>query len=119
MRKIILSIALLFFVQFSFSQTKENYDNVLGSIVKAFNAKSTDQIFDLFTADLQAVLTKQKLSKIIEDTHSEKGVMGNSELILEEESGNSYLTEFENASMLVVLKLSPEGKISNFSIQEY
>ncbi|MFY7671933.1 DUF3887 domain-containing protein [Tenacibaculum sp. MEBiC06402] len=119
MKKIILSIALLFFVHFCYSQTKEDYSSVLNTLKDAFNAKNVDQVYNLFSSDLKSSLSKEKLSQLFKDTHADKGAMGDSELILEEDSSNRYLTDFENASMLIVLKLTSEGKLSVFSIEEY
>ena len=51
--------------------------------------------------------------------HSNKGAMSSYELILEEEKERSYLVEFESGTLLMLLHLTSDGKISTFVIKEY
>ncbi|WP_408030200.1 hypothetical protein [Tenacibaculum xiamenense] len=116
MKKLIFT---LFLSTSIFSQTEEDYKNTLDFISKAFNEQKSEAIFQKFSTSLQQNLQAEELKKKLDSLHKDKGKMSSFELILKEEDLKNFLVEFENASMLILINLSPEGKIKKFEIKDY
>ncbi len=112
-------IFVLFLSTSVFSQTEEDYKNTLDFISKAFNEQKSEAIFQKFSATLQQNLQEAVLKQKLDSLRKDKGKMSSYELILKEEDINNFLLEFENASMLLLINLSSDGKIKKFEIKDY
>lgn len=119
MNKITFTIVCLLFLQFGFSQTDSDYEKVITTISDGYNAKDANMIFSIFSADLQSSFPLNKVESFIKDNHDSKGTMNESVLLVEEDGNRRYLTEFENASSVLVLGLSSDNKIKIFALEEY
>ncbi|WP_271768023.1 hypothetical protein [Aquimarina algiphila] len=119
MNKITYTIVLLCFVQFGFSQTDNDYQTIITTISEGYNAKDANKIFSVFSADLQSTFSLDKVKSFIEENHASKGAMSESTLLVEEDGNRRYLTEFENASSVLVLGLSSDNKVKTFALEEY
>ncbi|WP_075342452.1 hypothetical protein [Tenacibaculum agarivorans] len=119
MKILYISLLLLLFSVAAHSQSEEDYQNALGLVKKAFNEKQATSLYEKFSSSLKGKLKQDAFTKTMDSLHTEKGTLSSYELILEENKERSYLTEFENASMLLLIQLSPEGEISTFTIKEY
>ncbi|CAL2089623.1 hypothetical protein [Tenacibaculum sp. 190524A05c] len=119
MKILFTSLCILFF-QFSiFSQTEDDYKNTLELVKKAFNEGKATLIHEKFNDALKGKLKPTPFKKTIDSLHNNKGEMSSYELILEEEKERNYLVEFENGTLLMLLHLTSDGKISTFVIKEY
>ena len=116
MKKLILALFLSTSV---FSQTEEDYRYTLDFISKAFNNHKTEAIFQRFNPTLQQNFNETVLKKQLDSLREDKGKMSSYELILKEKEGKNFLVEFENASMLLLINLSSDGKIKKFEIKDY
>lgn len=118
---IIPLIAVIFFSATSegFSQTKEDYNKTLDFISKAYNENNAASIHEKFSESLKKDLEQVSFQKTIDSLHKDKGQMASYELILEEDGEKSFLVEFDYASMLILIHLTPEGEISLFKITDY
>ncbi len=114
----LLSIALLCSF-LSFSQTKTDYESKVTEVIKFLNEKNPEKVYDLFSDDFKSNRKQDEFSDVMKALVNENGSISTAELILEETEAFQYLVEFENSSKLLLLKLSPELKISKFSIEEY
>ncbi len=111
---------LLFFVlQFGFSQTDSDYQNALITISKAFNSKDSNTLFASFSSELQSTFVLEKVNDFLNENYEAKGTMGEFTLLVEDDDGRRYLTEFENASSVIFIVLSQDKKITKFAIEEY
>lgn len=110
---------LLFTSFFSFAQSKEDYVKTLDFISDAFNKKEASLVHQKFSPDLKVQLSENVLKKTLDSLHIQQGVISTYELISDGDKEKSFLVEFENSSMLMVLFLSPENEISKFKIKEY
>lgn len=119
MNKITIMILLVFVAFSGFSQTDSDYQNAINTISEGYNANDPNKIFGTFSSDLQSKLALEQLQKMIENYHASKGTMGDSTFLLEENGVKRYLTEFENISSVLVLKLSSDNKLTEFAIEEY
>ncbi|WP_299621729.1 hypothetical protein [uncultured Tenacibaculum sp.] len=117
--KNIICIIFLCVIHVSFSQTDTDYEKQVENITKFINAKDVKSIYDSFTDDFKKETAFDGFEKTILDYHEELGNIGATEFWMEGEQGNCYLLEFEKASMVLILKLTPELKISGFTIDEY
>ncbi len=119
MKKTTYVILLLFCVHFGFSQTEDDYQKTLTSIAEGYNSKEPQKIFDLFSAELQSTFTLDKVNEFINDNQANKGEMGTSTYLLDEDNCKRYLTEFENSSMVLIICLSADNKITKLLLEEY
>ncbi|PKV51517.1 Protein of unknown function (DUF3887) [Aquimarina sp. MAR_2010_214] len=117
--KKILSIILFLFLQISFSQTQEDYQEVISEITNAYNTKDADKVFNAFSVELQSTFTLEKVKQFVSENQTKKGPMGASAFLLDEEKAKRYLTEFENTSMILILGISPDKKITKLTLEEY
>jgi len=114
-----ITLLLLLSICFSFTQTEDSYKMTINKIADAYNAKDAKIIYNLFTPELQTTFTMDKVESFIADNQAAKGIMGEHSFLLEEEGAKRYLVEFENASTILVLKLSSENLIHSLSLEEY
>jgi len=119
MKNYVIAMLALMLTSSMFSQSEEDYENTLKLIQKSFNENNSSLIHEKFESNLKATLEKVNLEKMIDSLHKEKGSMNSYEFIMEEENEKNYLVDFEYASMLIVLHLTPDGEISTFKITEY
>jgi len=119
MKKIICVIVLLCSFHFSFAQTEDDYTKFVETIINYINTKDAKSIHGLFSSELQSNLAITTLEKNIENYHSELGSIHSSEFMIEGERGFCYLLEFDNASMVLIIKLTPEKKLTEFTFEEY
>ncbi len=119
MKNLIVHLLALFFSISLLSQSKEDYKNTLDFISTAYNEKNASVIHQKFSSDLKQKLNQEVFKKRMDSLHSENGKMSSYELILEDEKESSFLVEFEDSSMLLLLYLSPDSQILKFDIKEY
>ncbi|MFD2564671.1 hypothetical protein [Aquimarina rubra] len=119
MKKITYLLILSICFSFSFTQTEDSYQMTVTKISDAYNAKDANQLFELFSSDLQSSFTLDKVQSFITDNQTKKGKMGESSFLMDDEGSKRYLVEFENSSTILVLKLSPDNKITQLSLEEY
>ncbi len=119
MKNCFLSILALLSVSLTFSQSDEDYTNTLDFIKESFNEKKTDLIYNKFQADLKTKLEVDSFNKTMDSLYAEKGTMQSYEYLMEEDNEKSFLVDFESASMLMLIYLTPDGEISTFKITEY
>ncbi|WP_271768027.1 hypothetical protein [Aquimarina algiphila] len=117
--KKILCLALFLFLQVSFSQTQEDYQKIINEISEGYNAKDANKIFSVFSADLQSTFTLEKVKTFITDNQTKKGSMGGYTFLIDEDKEKRYLIEFEHSSMILILGLSKDNKITKFTLEEY
>ncbi|EZH75853.1 hypothetical protein ATO12_03425 [Aquimarina atlantica] len=117
--KKILSLILFLFLQISFSQTQEDYQQKIIEVTDAYNAKDAGKIFNSFSPQLQSTFTIEKVKQFLSENQSKKGPMGTSSFLLDEDKAKRYLTEFENTSMILILGLSPDKKITKLILEDY
>ncbi len=118
MRILFTSLLIIFFQFAAFSQTDSKYTETLELVKKAFNEKNPSLIHQQFDEALKNKLKVAAFKKSIDSLYENKGTMSSYELILEEEDKN-YLLDFENGSLLMVIRLKSDGKIASFEIKEY
>ena len=117
MRKI--TYLLLLFMCFSFTQTEDSYQMTVTKISEAYNAKDADALYGLFSSDLQSSFTLDKTKGFIMKNLSENGTMGESTFLTNDNDNRHYLVEFKNSSVILVLGLSSDNKITHLSLEEY
>lgn len=112
-------IFVFFIITSIFSQKEDDYINTFELIKKSLNDNSPSLIFNKLDASLKKDTDKAGFEKLIDSLHREKGKMQSYEFLLKEDEVKSYLVEFTNASMLIVLSLNEGGAISVFEIKDY
>lgn len=119
MKILFISLLTLFLSTSVFSQSEKDYTTTLELIKKALNEKKSSLIHEKLDAKLKGKWNPDKFGKMIDSLHNDKGKMSTYELIMEDEKEKNFLVEFENGSMLVLLYLSKDGKITTFQIKDY
>lgn len=114
-----ITLLLLVCICSSFIQTEDSYKMTVTKITDAYNAKDADQIFGLFSSELQSSFTLDKVKSFITDNHSKKGKMGSSSFLMDDEGNKHYLMEFDNSSTILILGLSTDNKITELALEEY
>ncbi len=119
MKKTTYLIVLLFSMQFVLAQSDSDYQNAIAIVSDGYNSNNAQKIFDAFSADLQSSFTLDKVKTFISKNQSTKGTMGESSFLLDDNGSKRYLTEFENASSILVIKLTADNKINQLALEEY
>ncbi|WP_299677707.1 DUF3887 domain-containing protein [uncultured Tenacibaculum sp.] len=119
MKKMICIILLLCFSQVSFSQADADYEKLVEKVTNLINTKDVKSIYNLFSETLKKENSLENFEKSILAYQEELGKITSTEFWMEGELGNCYLLEFEQASMVLIVKLLPDNKISVFNIEEY
>lgn len=119
MKKVICTLIMLSLTFTSFSQTEKDYDNLVDKITTHVNAKDAKSIYALFTKTLQQEIKPEIFEKEILAYQAELGKITSTEFWMEGEQGYCYLLEFEKASMVLIIKATPDQKITGFKIDEY
>jgi len=115
--KVFLIASLLSFS--IFSQTEENYLTTLELIKQGFNDSNASLIHQKFDSDLKASLAEPELKTIIDSLLKEKGLLQEFDFLIDDEKEKNYLIDFENAVMMIIIRLNEAGEISTFKIKEY
>lgn len=119
MNNFIIPLFILLFSTSISSQSKEDYSKTLDLISKAFNEKEVSLIHQKFNSNLKSDLKEGALKKNLDSLYKDKGRMSSYELIIEDEESKSYLVEFENSSMLILINLSSDNQITLFKVKDY
>ncbi|MDC8006259.1 hypothetical protein POV27_19555 [Aureisphaera galaxeae] len=112
-------IFLFLCMSISYAQTDADYEKIVAEVTAGYNNKDAAAIHQLFSSDLQASYSIDKLKEFVETTQLAKGALNESSLLMTDESGAQFLAHFEKADALLVLILSPDGKLTKFEIAEY
>ncbi len=119
MNKTTYLIIMLFSVQSIFCQTEKDYENTIQVITEAYNANDADKLFATFSPNLQSSFTIDKVKSFISENQSTKGSMGSASFLLDDNGSKRYLTEFDNASSILVIQLSADQKVTMLLLEEY
>ncbi len=119
MKKIITVVVFLCVIQLTYSQTQDDYDELIEKITVAFNNNDSKEIFNLFSTDYQKLNKQNDFEKMVQTYSKELGKIVSNEFWLEGEKGNCYLLEFNNGTMVLIVKLSETNKITEFTMEEY
>lgn len=101
------------------AQTEEDYEQELKKIITSFNDDNFKSIYDLFDPSYQSEITVEDFTKMTQSYSNELGKIVSSEFWMEGERGNCYLLEFNDASMVLIFKLTSDKKITELHIEEY
>ena len=115
--KVFLIASLLSFS--IFSQTEENYSTALELIKQGFNDSNASLIHQKFDSNLKTEQAEVNFKTMIDSLHREKGLLQEFEFLMDEDNEKNYLVDFENASMMIIIRLNEAGEISTLKIKEY
>ncbi|GAA0720010.1 hypothetical protein GCM10009430_19730 [Aquimarina litoralis] len=109
-------ICLLFCFQITVAQTDADYENTLKNIVASYNASDAQKIFDQFSADLQASYPLDKLKAFLTKTLEDQGKFSEFDF-MDKDGGHRYLIQSESDSIILVIELSPDLKLTKFTTE--
>ncbi|MEL6812639.1 MAG: hypothetical protein AAFP76_15020 [Bacteroidota bacterium] len=112
-------VLLFLCASISYAQTDSDYEKVMSEVATAYNNKDASAIHQLFSQDLQTSYSVNKLKEFVEATHLAKGTLGESSLLMTDEEGAQFLSQFEKADSLFIFLLSSDGKLTKFELGEY
>ncbi len=118
----IMKYLLLFLVGFAIqpilAQDSAVYEKATKAFQENFNAQNIDAVFDLYATEMQEEMTKEGVTRFIKGCHSQFGNLNTVTFIESAEGINSYTAAFDNISLVMELKLNPDGKIATIQFQE-
>lgn len=100
------------------AQDNTNYQEVTKSFQENFNTQNVDNIFNLYTTEMQEAMTKEGVSRFVNGCYEQFGSLKNLTFIETAEGINSYKAEFEKMSLVMELQLSADNKIATIQFQE-
>ncbi|SHJ04834.1 Protein of unknown function [Aquimarina spongiae] len=100
------------------AQDSTNYQEVTKSFQENFNTQNVDNIFNLYTPEMQEAMTKEGVSRFVNGCYEQFGSLKNLTFIETAEGINSYKAEFEKMSLVMELQLSTDNKIATIQFQE-
>ena len=100
------------------AQDSTNYQEVTKSFQENFNTQNVDNIFNLYTSEMQEAMTKEGVSRFVNGCYEQFGSLKNLTFIETAEGINSYKAEFEKMSLVMELQLSADNKIATIQFQE-
>lgn len=117
--KLIFSLFTLLFISITVSaQNEADYDVVFMDFTEGYNYLSPKRIFKLLDSEYQKVFTMEKVEEFIEENDKVLGMIEEFGIVSEAETHKTYLTEFENSSLLISLELSADNKITNITTKQ-
>lgn len=117
--KQITCLLFLFYALIGFGQSEIDYTKTIDQISASYNSNNAKEIFDLFSTDLQAEMNMAAVEGLIANNLDKKGKMGSHTYLFEDESGKRYLIELEQGSMVLVLMLNADKKLTVLGLEEY
>lgn len=113
MKKLIF-VCLLFCFQVIVAQTDADYESTLKNIMASYNAKDAQKIFDKFSTDLQESYPLDKLKTFLTKTLEDQGKFSEFDF-MDIDGGHRYLVQSENDSIIIVIELSVDLKLTKFT----
>ncbi len=102
-----------------FSQT-ENYKKAFDSFEVKYNGENYDEIFSLFSTEMQGYLPLEKTKQFLTGLKTQTGNIVNKKFVGDKGgTGAIYRTEFERAVLGVYISLDNQNKISGLLIKAY
>ncbi|MBW1295156.1 DUF3887 domain-containing protein [Aquimarina litoralis] len=111
--KQLLYIVLLFCLHTGIAQTDADYENAMKTIIEAYNANDAQKIFDQFSPDLQASYPVDKLKEFVTKTIEDQGKFSEFDF-MDTDGGHRYLVQSDNDSVILVIGLTSDLKLSKF-----
>ena len=119
MKKSILYI-LIFVSTFLFSQqNEENYSKVSNEFMKNFNEAKYEAIFNMFDANMQNALPKEKAIAFFTNNVAPAGTILKMEFLELKQTAYVYKTTFEQTVFDILISLDGSNKINGFFIKPH
>ncbi len=115
MKKLIY-FGLFFCLHIGVAQSDADYENTMKTIIDSYNANDAQQIFDQFSTDLQATFTIDKVKEFLAKTLEDQGKFSEFDF-MDQDGGNRYLVQSENDSVILVIVLSADLKLTKFAVE--
>ncbi|WP_378172994.1 DUF3887 domain-containing protein [Aquimarina sp. SS2-1] len=116
--KYILLLLVCLGTQPLLAQDAATYEKTTKAFQENFNAQNIDAVFDLYASEMQEEMTKEGVARFIKGCHSQFGNLNTLTFIESTEGIHSYTAAFDNMSLVMELKLNPDGKIATIQFQE-
>lgn len=115
--KNIIFLFLLCCTSLSFAQTDEDYGTTVQVIIDGIKNNDSKKVFDLFSEELKASLTLEKLQEMMTGNAKEYGIPSEFDFMMDDEGLKRYLVQTEIDSFMLDVALSKELKIIKFHIE--
>lgn len=99
-----------------FAQTDENYVSVVDSIVQSYNTDNAQQLYDLFTEELQQTMPLEKVKETFATLKKAQGNFSEYDF-MDNDGGRRYLIQSDNDSVIISIKVSAELKLIQFVLE--
>jgi CubicO group peptidase (beta-lactamase class C family) len=120
MKNIIL-ILLAISVNISFAQTEKPENKIATEqFVEYYNAEKYDEIFSMFSSEMQSALSLEKITEFLTNLQTQVGHINNQKFI-KYKNGTyaSYKTEFERAVLALNISLDDESKMNGLFVKPF
>ncbi|WP_299252045.1 hypothetical protein [uncultured Aquimarina sp.] len=114
--KKLMYFGLLFCLHICVAQSDVDYENTMKTIIDSYNSNDAQKVFDQFSTDLQATFTIDKVKEFLTKTLEDQGKFSEFDL-MDQDGGYRYLVQSENDSIILVLVLSVDLKLTKFAVE--
>lgn len=114
-------LLFVLFINFSNAQSPpENYSMVSEKFEELYNSENYNQIFELFSPDMKAILPEEQTVDFMEGLNAQAGKILNRKFVrFINGSFALYRTKFERAVLAVNISVNSDNEINGFSIEQY
>ncbi|MBQ4801871.1 hypothetical protein J8L88_03330 [Aquimarina sp. MMG015] len=116
MMKKVIYFSLFFCFHIGVSQTDVDYESTMKTIISSYNANDAQKIFDQFSADLQTTFTLDKVKEFVAKNMDSQGKFSEFDL-MDQDEGYRYLVQSDSDSVILVITLSPDLKLTKFLME--
>ena len=110
--KYITLLLICFTTQFILAQDADSYAKTMATFQTHYNTQNVDAIFDMYTTDLQAEMTKEGVTGFVKGCFGRFGRLKSMTPMKTEENVYSYNAGFEKSNLEIQVQINKEGKIS-------
>jgi hypothetical protein len=119
MKKLLTCLIITISCKTAFAQGEpKNYHNAAQAFMEIYNHKQSDSLFDLFSPEMQAQMTKEQNAQMITDLHKQYGNM-TSTLFIRMKGFGIYRAGFERLPRQMSFTLDKNNKISSLYFKSY
>lgn len=119
MKKTLTAFTLLIIAGHTFAQTHADIDDAVARFQIFYNKQQTDSIFNMLSERAKGLMPLDKTKQTFTQLHTQLGDL-NSYYFTKESKGHSYYkTIFKNATLSLIVSLTPENKLETFRFIPY
>ncbi len=119
MKKLILAATLALPCSHLIAQTRADYENVLGKFRNFYNHVETDSIYSLLSERSKSLMPLSQTQETFKKLYTQLGNIKSFEFSKEQDGVSFYKTDFDKATLSLILSLNNDHKLESFRFMPY